>query len=169
MQNIFDDDHPFFVGANYWASNAGTFMWRDWDAAAVERDFRLLHENGAQVLRVFPLWSDFQHVTDHRMCSGKHYEFRCDEEPLGEGPAGQAAMVPEMLERFHTFCQLAQKYDLKLIVGLLTGWMSGRLYAPPALEHRNLLTDPVALRWEVLFIRCFVREMKAEPAIAAWD
>ena len=31
MQNIFDDDHPFFVGANYWASNAGTFMWRDWD------------------------------------------------------------------------------------------------------------------------------------------
>ena len=45
MQNIFDDDHPFFVGANYWASNAGTFMWRDWDPAAVERDFRLLHEN----------------------------------------------------------------------------------------------------------------------------
>jgi len=169
MQNIFDDDHPFFVGANYWASNAGTFMWRDWDASAVERDFRLLHENGAQVLRVFPLWSDFQHVTDHRMCSGKHYEFRFGEEPLGEGPAGQAAMVPEMLERFHTFCHLAEKYDLKLIVGLLTGWMSGRLYAPPALEHRNLLTDPVALRWEVLFIRCFVREMKGEPAIAAWD
>ncbi|MBR2873253.1 MAG: hypothetical protein IKB99_07130 [Lentisphaeria bacterium] len=166
---MFSGNYPFFVGANYWASHAGTFMWRNWDAEQVEKDFQLLSSNGVEVLRVFPLWSDFQKLTDHCMVQGRHYEYRYGEEPLPATPMGEAAVDPEMMERFHTLCQLAQKYGLKLIVGLLTGWMSGRLYAPQGLEHKNLLTDPDALRWEVKFIRCFVREMKNEPAIAAWD
>ena len=159
----------FFVGANYWASNAGTFMWRNWDEKVVEEDFRRLSANGLEVLRVFPLWSDFQKLTDHLTCAGEHREFRYGEDPLPDTFEGKAAMDPVMLERFHTMCRLASKYGLKLIVGLLTGWMSGRLYAPPALEHRNLLTDPVAIKWEVQFVRCFVRNLKDEPAIAAWD
>jgi len=159
----------FFVGANYWASHAGTFMWRNWDEAVVERDFKLLHENGLRVLRVFPLWSDFQKLTDHRRNGGIHREFRYGEDPLPDTPTGWAAVDPEMLERFRRLCRLAEKYDLRLIVGLITGWMSGRLYAPPALEHRDLLTDPAAIQWEVRFVRCFVRELKNEKAIAAWD
>ena len=159
----------FFVGGNYWASHAGTFMWRDWRESVVERDLRLLHENGLQVLRVFPLWSDFQKLTDHRRCSNVHCEFRYGEEPLAETPAGRAAVDPEMLKRFHRFCQLAEKYKLNLIVGLLTGWMSGRVHAPAALEWRNLLTDPVAVQWEIRFVRCFVGELKNEKAIVAWD
>ncbi len=47
--------------------------------------------------------------------------------------------------------------------------MSGRLYVPEALKGRNVLTDPVAIRWEVRFVRCFVRDLKNEAAIAAWD
>ena len=166
---IFSGNYPFFVGANYWASHAGTFMWRNWNAEQVEKDFQILSSHGVEMLRVFPLWSDFQKLTDHCMVQGRHYEYRYGEEPLPDTPMGRAAVDPEMMTRFHTLCQLAQKYNIKLIVGLLTGWMSGRLYAPQGLEHRNLLTDPEALKWEVKFIRCFVREMKNEPAIAAWD
>ena len=168
-EGLFGNNPPFFVGANYWASHAGTFMWRNWDEAAVERDFQNLSENGVQVLRVFPLWSDFQKLTDHLRSAGQHCEYRYGEDPLPDTPEGRAAMDPEMLKRFHDFCRLAGRFGLKLIVGILTGWMSGRLYAPPALEHLNLLTDAEALRWEVRFIRCFVREMKKEKAIAAWD
>ena len=168
-KDFFGSDAPFFVGANYWASNAGTFMWRNWDEAAVEKDFKNLSKNGLQVLRVFPLWSDFQKLTDHLRSAGKHCEYRYGEDPLPDTPEGRAAMDVEMLRRFHVFCRLAERYELKLIVGILTGWMSGRLYAPPGLEHRNLLTDAEALRWEVRFVRCFVREMKEEPAIIAWD
>ncbi len=58
---------------------------------------------------------------------------------------------------------------MKLVVGLITGWMSGRLFVPPALEGRNVLTDPLALQWETRLVRYFVRRFKNHAAIAAWD
>ena len=42
---IFADNRPFFTGANYWASHAGTFMWRDWDALQVEKEEYLREQN----------------------------------------------------------------------------------------------------------------------------
>ena len=168
-KDIFADGHPFFSGCNYWASNAGTFMWRNWSPEAVERDFKQLSAHGVTVLRCFPLWPDFQPLTEHSQFAQTDPEFRFREDPLPDTEIGQAAVDPVMLERFHTFCKLAEKYDLKLIVGLITGWMSGRMYIPTAFERRNLLTDPEVIRWEVLFVRCFVRELKNEPAIVAWD
>ena len=74
-----------------------------------------------------------------------------------------------MLDRFRYLCDTADSYGLKLIVGLLTGWMSGRLFVPPAFEERNVLTDPEALKWEIRFVRRFVREFRGHPAIGAWD
>ncbi len=166
---IFSDGQPFFAGCNYWASNAGTFMWRNWDPAAVERDFKQLSAHGVTVLRVFPLWSDFQILHEHSQFAQTFGEFRMGEEPMPDTETGRAAVVPVMLERFHTLCQLASRYQLQLIVGLITGWMSGRMHIPPAFERRNLLTDPEVIRWQVLFVRCFVRNLKNEPAIVAWD
>ena len=61
-QGIFAPGSEFFVGCNYWASHAGTAMWRDWRPEVVEADFRLLAENGVEVARVFPLWPDFQPI-----------------------------------------------------------------------------------------------------------
>ena len=57
---IFASGKPFFVGCNYWASHAGTRMWRNWDAASVEADLAALSKAGVQVIRAFPLWPDFQ-------------------------------------------------------------------------------------------------------------
>ena len=50
----------FFIGCNYWASHAGTNMWRDWDEKEVEADFKRYTDNGLRLLRIFPLWPDFQ-------------------------------------------------------------------------------------------------------------
>ena len=59
----FDTAGGFTVGCNYWASHAGMYMWRRWDGAQVERDFDLLAAHGMKLLRVFPLWPDFQPLT----------------------------------------------------------------------------------------------------------
>lgn len=159
----------FFVGCNYWASHAGIFMWRDWNEAVVEEDLKRLAENGVQVLRVFPLWPDFQPLRMHRGGAQEPYEPRMGEDPLPDTEAGRAGLDETMLDRFASFAALAEKYGLKLIVGLLTGWMSGRMFVPEMFDGVNVLTDPIAIEWELKFVRCFVRRFRDASAIAAWD
>ena len=166
--NLFTSGN-FFVGCNYWASHAGTGMWSNWQANVVENDFRLLSENGVKTLRVFPLWPVFQPIHRLYMQHGIFREYRFGEDPLPNTEAGRAGMCEKALGYFSDFCQLAQKHDIKLIVGLITGWMSGRLFVPPALEGLNVLTDPTAIMWQTRFIRHFVSRFKGEKAIVAWD
>lgn len=156
----------FILGTNYWASHAGVNMWRDWEEDTVRRDLEILRQNGIEYLRVFPNWRDFQPVEP--AFTGKHRfkQYRMTDDTLPDNPY---YLSGPMLERFHTFCAIAQEKDLKLIVGLLTGWMSGRLFVPPVLQEKNLFTDPTALYFEQLFVRGFVLSMKEEPAIRAWD
>jgi hypothetical protein len=169
MNQLLTTPGRFIVGCNYWASHAGTATWSDWRPSVVEEDFRQLSEAGLQVLRVFPLWPDFQPITLLRGGAGTPREYRLGEDPLPDTEAGQAGLSEEMLDRFGVMADLAQKYQLRLVVGLLTGWMSGRLFVPPALEGLNVLTDPAALMWETRFVRHFVRRFKQHPAIEAWD
>lgn len=159
----------FWLGCNYWASHAAVFMWRDWDADVVEADFRRLSASGLRVLRVFPLWSDFQPIHLLRGWAGTPVEVRFGEEPLPDTPAGRAGLDETMLVRFETLTRLSRQYGIRLIVSLLTGWMSGRLFVPPALEGRRLFTDPFALRWEVRFVTGFVGRFQDDEAIAAWE
>ena len=74
--SIFGAGKPYFVGCNYWASHAGTNMWRNWDEASVEADLRALSENGVEVIRAFPLWPDFQPLTAHEKWSSLLREVR---------------------------------------------------------------------------------------------
>lgn len=159
----------FQIGANYWASHAGTHMWSEWREETVAEDFARLSAGGLQVLRVFPLWSDFQPIHAMRQAHGQIVEFRHGETALAEDPAGQCGVSGVMLERFETLCDLAEKNGLQLIVGLITGWMSGRLFAPPALESLNHLTDPASILWQVRFVRTLVGRMRDHSAIRAWD
>jgi len=159
----------FFTGANYWASHAGTAMWRDWRPQVVEGDLDRMAAAGLTVLRVFPLWPDFQPIAQLYGGGGTRMEIRRGEDVVeGAGP-GAAGLDPEMLARFRFFADAAEKRGITLIVGLVTGWMSGRLFMPAALEGRDPLTDPLCLLWEVRFVRAFVAAFKAHKAIGAWD
>lgn len=158
----------FVVGCNYWASHAGTRMWEDWRPDIVTRDLRRLEQGGLQVLRVFPLWPDFQPLTLLRT-GFQPVEYRHGEAPLPDDPCGQAGLSAVMMERFAEFLDLVSARGLRCVVGLLTGWMSGRLFVPPAFDGLNVLTDPAALRWQVRFVRHFVETFRDHPAILAWD
>lgn len=167
-QKIFESGR-FFTGCNYWASHAGTNMWHDWNAGIVESDLKRLSEANIKVMRMFPLWSDFQPLRIHRSGGSAERELRIGEDPLPHTEEGRAGVDPVMIERFRVFLDLAEKYGIKLIVGLVTGWMSGRMYMPEAFAGKGLLTDPLVISWQTRFVRYMVRKFKDHPAIAAWD
>lgn len=159
----------FTLGCNYWASHAGTGMWRDWQPGTVRADLKRLAGMQLQVLRVFPLWPDFQPLTALVSSHNRLVEYRFGEEPLPDHRAGRAGLSPTMLQRFAEFADLAEEQGLKLVVALLTGWMSGRLFMPPAFQGLNPMTNPAVLRWEVRFVTEFVRAFRQHPAIVAWE
>lgn len=159
------EEERFDVGCNYWASHAGIYMWRNWNEEQVEKDFDLLSAHGMTVLRVFPLWPDFQPLTADYGVEGRFQGYTQGCCPL----KNYAAVDDTMIERFRFLCDAAEKRGMKLVVGLVTGWMSGRLFVPPALETKNVLTDPDAIAWQCRFIRYFVNALKDHAAIAAWD
>lgn len=167
-QKIFESGR-FFVGCNYWASHAGTEMWANWDEAAVEQDLERLSRANIRVLRIFPLWRDFQPLRMHYAASGEPREMRLREQPLPFTEEGQAGLDPTMLQRFRRFCDIAEKNHIKLIVGLITGWMSGRMFVPEAFLGRKLISDPLVVRWQLRFVRYMVTHFREHPAIAAWD
>ncbi|MDD3154901.1 MAG: hypothetical protein PHS41_08535 [Victivallaceae bacterium] len=157
------------TGCNYWASHAGLFMWSDWRPEVVDQDFQRLAGARMKVLRVFPLWSDFQKITMLRGVFGQEVQLCPGGEELSADIVGPAGLVPEMIARFRLLAELAEKYQFQLIVGLLTGWMSGRLFVPAALENVKLISDPLAVRLEVEFVRAFIDATKDCPAIVAWE
>lgn len=163
--SLFNRDNVFMTGCNYWASHAGMYMWRRWNADVVEKDIAELARNGVNIMRVFPLWPDFQpicrllggHMMDKGVCQG------------GGPLANEAGVDEEMMRRFRFLCDVSEKNGVKLVVGLITGWMSGRMFVPSALESKNPIADAEAIKWEVRFVRHFVREMRDHPAIIGWD
>lgn len=153
------------LGCNYWDSKSGTDMWKNWDYDSVDDDLAKLSEYGVQYLRVFPNWRDFQPIQSLKWWQGKVREYRVGEKAL----ENEFGIDTIMLKRFDAFCDLAKKHNMKLIVSIITGWMSGRLFVPPALEGKNIINDPEALMWETKFVRGFVKYFKDRPEIVYWD
>ena len=157
------------VGVNYWGSKAGVRMWRadEWDEASVDRDVAALAAHGVELMRVFPTWSEFQPLVRCRKNQGKFGTIL--REGTDEEIFDPLWLDPGALARFGRLCDFAEAYGVRLLVSLVTGWMSGRLFAPRIVENLNLITDPDALMWEGRFARAFVRRMKDRKAIVAWD
>lgn len=155
----------YILGCNYWASHAGVNMWIDWQEDVVDNDLRILSENGVEYLRVFPLWKDFQPVIP--LYNSRHlFEYRLANE---KHPSNPYFIDETMMDRFEKFTEIASKYNIKFIVGLITGWMSGRLFVPPALYGKNPITDMTAIMFEQKFIKGFVQSFKDNNVIYAWD
>ena len=167
-ESIFEPGE-FFVGCNYWGSQAGIHMWQEkrWSEREIEKDIAALAVHGVEVMRVFPTWSDFQPVVVNRRGCGSFggYMDENSERPL----SGYAGLDEGAMARFRFFCDTARRHNVKLMVSLVTGWMSGRLFFPRALEGKDLITDSEAVMMEVRFVREFVRRTKDHPAIVAWD
>lgn len=159
----------FALGVNYWASHAATEMWSRWDEAVVDEDFRQLAAHGLRTVRVFPLWPDFQPITRLYFGDNRPAEFRLGEQALPDSEIGRAGMSEVMMTRFERLCDLAARHGLRLVVALITGQMTYRLFMPPGLAGLDPICDPVALMWEQRFVHYFVKRMKGHPAIAAWN
>ncbi len=143
-------------------------MWRNWDKKVVEADLQRLSQCGMQVLRVFPLWSDFQPLTYVK--GNSYYEIRNGDTALDRStPEGLAGVDPVMISRFEEFVLLAKQYNMQLIVPLITGWMSGRMFFPPVFEARNPISDYETIKWELRFVRYFVERFKGNDNIIAWE
>ena len=158
----------FFTGINYWDSKNAINMWQNFDATVIENDFISLKNAGVTHLRVFPLWPVFQPLTALYKTTGV-MEYVINEDILPNTEAGKAGVSETAMQNFETFCNLAYKYDLKLIVALITGHMSFRNYAPPAFDGKNLLTDPTVIKWQRKFVTYFVKRLKNQKPIIAWD
>lgn len=141
-------------------------MWKNWDEEQVERDMQDLSEYGVKYLRVFPNWKDFQPVMPVYGGEGRIKEYMLEGCREPENPW---YLDEVMLDRFGKFCTVAEKYGMKLIVGLITGWVSGRLFIPSALNGKNLCTDPVALKFELLMVRGIVSRFCDRDVIYAWN
>lgn len=168
MDNIFESG-KFFVGANYWASNAGIQMWNRWDEECVKRDLDLLAKANVKVIRMFPLWPDFQPIENYRSGHCKIRAISRDAVKAIETPEDLAGIDPVMADRLDVFLDLCAERGIRVILGLITGWMSGRMYIPRALEGLNLFTDATALRWEIRYVKYLVTRFKSKSAIVAWD
>ena len=130
--NVFEDG-SFYTGCNYWASNAGLYMWRRWEPETVKKDIELLAASGVNMMRVFPLWTDFQPLTRTMRGGCITDSFLQNDGPL----QNEAGVDDEMMRRFRYMCDVAEKNNVKLVVGLVSGFMSGRIFVPPALEQLN--------------------------------
>lgn len=158
----------FMLGCNYWDSVSGTDMWKNWKPDEVEKDLISLNACGVKYLRVFPMWRDFQPVKRLYSYQGSFGEYALgeDEDNLDLNPYG---IDMEMIRRFRHFADMADKNGMKLVVSIVTGWMSGRLFVPPALEGRNLINDAEALMWTEKFVKGVVSELKDIKNIVMWD
>lgn len=160
--------NKFFTGINYWGSESAINMWSDFNPDSIENDLKLLKNAGVTHLRVFPLWSVFQPL-NALYGPNDVYEYTFGEDPLPDTPAGRAGVSEEACEKFEKFCNMAEKYDMKLIVALITGHMSFRTYNPPAFDGRELLSDPTVIKWQLRFVKYFVSRFKDKSAIEGWD
>lgn len=141
-------------------------MWRYFDPDVVDADLAALSSHGVRYMRVFPNWRDFQPVMPLYGHGGSLHGYALEGEREPENPY---YLDEKMMGYFDTFLDICDKYNIKLVVGLITGWMSGRLYVPSALYGKNVIVDSEAIYFEQLFIKGFVTRFCHRDAIYAWD
>ena len=157
------------IGCNYWAGHAAVDMWREWRPEQIARELDTLKKLGIERIRIFPNWRDFQPLEISRTVMNWPRELLLAGKRLPDSGAGKYGVDETMLERMEQLLDFAHARNLTVDVALITGWMSGELFAPPAFAGRDLLTDPLVLYWQTVLIHAVVGRFKAHPAIAAWS
>ncbi len=162
-------NNKFIVGYNYWSSQDGIYMWKNFKRDCIEKDMQMLKDHKVNCIRIFPLWPDFQPIKMFYNYLNSPYEIRyTNDKALDGSPEGIAGVDKTAVDNMQFLLDTAHKNGIKVIMGLLTGWMSGRLFVPELLEGKNLMTDPLALKWEIRYVRYLVERFCTHPAIYAW-
>ena len=156
----------YMIGCNYWGSKYAIEMWKNWDGESVDKDLEALAKYGVRYMRVFPNWRDFQPLVSLYGWRNERHEYRLHGETRLTDEFG---LDEECMQHFEEFLGYVKKHGMKVIVAILTGWMSGRMYTPPAIAGKNLITDPEALKFEIKFVKGFVRRFKNSDVIEYWD
>ena len=156
----------YMIGCNYWGSKYGTEMWANWDGESVDKDLEVLSKYGVKYMRVFPIWRDFQPLHTLYQYANAKREYRLHGKTLMTDEFG---LDESCMEHFAEFLGYVKKHGMKVIVSIVTGWMSGRMFTPPALAGKNLILDPEAVMFEIKFVKGFVRRFKDSEVIEHWD
>jgi endo-1,4-beta-mannosidase len=155
----------FAVGANYWPASSAMRWWRRFDVVEVGRDFGRLAAAGADLVRFFLLWEDFQ-------------------------PA-PGAVSDRSLTNLVVVADAAQRLGLRIMPTLFTGHMSGANFIPEwatggageaaarfrvvsgeravRVPIRNWYSDELVTRAQELLAREAARTLAAHPALWGWD
>ena len=162
-------EKKFLLGVNYWPRKTGVRMWRRFDESEIDSEFAQIHDLGMDTVRVFPLWDDFQPIYE-LPGSGNVPRTLGMRHDWNVTPASNPEMMdPEMFRKFDKVVELAGKHHLKLIVALLTAWMSGTLFNPSWKNGRNLFQDSFMLKYQILYCRAFAARYAGRPEILAWE
>lgn len=159
----------FTLGVNYWPRRSGVRFYRNFDPAEVESEFAEISRLGCDTVRVFVLWDEFQPI---REFPGGHGEPRAIalRNDWNADPAENPALLdPAMLEKFDRVVEAARKNHLRLIVALLTAWMSGTLFEPMFRNGRDYFSDPFMLKYQMLYCRYFTARYAGNPTILYWE
>jgi endo-1,4-beta-mannosidase len=114
------DDHGFLMGVNYWPRRKAMYWWKDFDREEVREEFAEVASLGADLVRFFLLWEDFQ---------------------------PQPGVVDtQQLSNLVTVMDAAAEHGLQAVPTLLVGNMSGVLWLPPwAFEDRPEQTSALQI------------------------
>jgi endo-1,4-beta-mannosidase len=156
-------DTQYRIGINYWPSSSAMRWWREFDRSEVDRDFGKIAAAGADSVRVFLLWADFQ---------------------------PSATSVSEMsLARLVEVADVASSRGLRIVPTLFTGHMSGVNWIPqwalgrpgatrfPTVSGDDV-TGRVPLNWyaepavgeaQALVAHEAAAALRGHPALWAWD
>ena len=156
----------FMLGVNYWGRDWGTEMWRHYDGEAIRKELKTLADYGVRCMRVFPNWRDFQPIDMNYGYQGVRGEYV---NANTGAPVYDDGVDMDRIEDFRDFCHAAEECGMTLVVSIVTGWMSGRLFVPPAISGQNAITSPEARMLMRRFIHRFVKELKNEKSIVMWD
>lgn len=165
---IFEKQGFLEVGVNFWGSKHGIRMWREWDEDSVRRDVKTLAAAGIRLLRVFPDWSFFQPIERVTGYRGAPRGFSIDGGMTVVSDKDETGGLNEMaFDAFSRFLDIAEQNGVRVIPSIITGWMSGRMFAPTALDG-DPVTDPTSIKYQVRFTRAFVKRFRDRDCIAAW-
>jgi len=160
--------NEFLLGVNYWPSKKAMLWWKDFDAEEVANDFNKISALELNSIRIFLLWEDFQPAPNY--------------------------ISSDALKKLEKVCDIASSNELKLIITIFTGHMSGANWVPewaldkhttfpkgiryyPTITNlqvseyqiRNMYKDELMLEAEKLQVKTIVSKFSKHPAVWGWD